>query len=242
MSHIQQLVDTLTTYQALPHHSDPNLKTCLGKIQTWQKQRIKTANTTLFSDRKTAPLANYLIDRIYGDSDFDILAQQLLTAGHNALNGSGRLEKLIPNNALATGILGIKSAVTAISLDLALSNIMLNNPEMKQEYETSGLNDALMLQAYKLADNKHERLEQLVDLEHVCVQSDKYFNSFIIQKAFPLAKHTAYEHGYQPLYDFIHDGLSAMKHIKRIEEFTKPFVATERQIIDNIHDRGVIFD
>ncbi len=241
MSHIQELVDTLTAYQALPHHHNPDLKTCLTRIQTWQKQRIKTANAPLFNSPKTSPLAHYLIDRIYGDSDFDVLANQLLTAGKNALNGSGRLEKLIPTNALKTGILGVKSAVMAITLDLTLSKIMLNNDELKQNYLTHGLSDELMLKAYQLANNKAERLAQLVDLENVCRQSDKYFNSFIIQKAFPLAKHTAYEHGYQPLYDFIHEGLTAMKHIKHIDDFTKPFVATERTIIDNIHDKGVIF-
>lgn len=208
MSQIQTLVDMLKAYQALPHHTSPILKQALGDVQAWQKARIKRTNHALFTDDKTTPLANYLIERIYGDDDFDVLADQLLTAGVNALNGSGRLEKLIPSNALKAGVQGVRLAVDAIALDLALASSLLD--DFGTAYASTGINDALMYDVYKNVNAKDERITQVYAIKEVCEQSYQYFNSFILQNAFKLAKGMAYDNGYQPLYDFIGDGLLAI--------------------------------
>lgn len=233
MSQIQTLVDMLKAYQALPHHTSPILKQALGDVQAWQKARIKRTNHALFTDDKTTPLANYLIERIYGDDDFDVLADQLLTAGVNALNGSGRLEKLIPSNALKAGVQGVRLAVDAIALDLALASSLLD--DFGTAYASTGINDALMYDVYKNVNAKDERITQVYAIKEVCEQSYQYFNSFILQNAFKLAKGMAYDNGYQPLYDFIGDGLLAIKPLKRIDDFTVPFVANELAIIHEIH-------
>ncbi|MCG7412230.1 hypothetical protein MHK07_06905 [Moraxella nonliquefaciens] len=233
MSQIQTLVDMLKAYQALPHHTSPILKQALGDVQAWQKARIKRTNHALFTDDKTTPLANYLIERIYGNDDFDVLADQLLTAGVNALNGSGRLEKLIPSNALKAGVQGVRLAVDAIALDLALASSLLD--DFGTAYASTGINDALMYDVYKNVNAKDERITQVYAIKEVCEQSYQYFNSFILQNAFKLAKGMAYDNGYQPLYDFIGDGLLAIKPLKRIDDFTVPFVANELAIIHEIH-------
>lgn len=233
MSQIQTLVDMLKAYQALPHHTSPILKQALGDVQAWQKARIKRTNHALFTDDKTTPLANYLIERIYGNDDFDVLADQLLTAGENALNGSGRLEKLIPSNALKAGVQGVRLAVDAIALDLALASSLLD--DFGTAYASTGINDALMYDVYKNVNAKDERITQVYAIKEVCEQSYQYFNSFILQNAFKLAKGMAYDNGYQPLYDFIGDGLLAIKPLKRIDDFTVPFVANELAIIHEIH-------
>lgn len=233
MSQIQTLVDMLKAYQALPHHTSPILKQALGDVQAWQKARIKRTNHALFTDDKTTPLANYLIERIYGNDDFDVLADQLLTAGVNALNGSGRLEKLIPGNALKAGVQGVRLAIDAIALDLALASSLLD--DFGTAYASTGINDALMYDVYKNVNAKDERITQVYAIKEVCEQSYQYFNSFILQNAFKLAKGMAYDNGYQPLYDFIGDGLLAIKPLKRIDDFTVPFVANELAIIHEIH-------
>ncbi|MDO4441667.1 MAG: hypothetical protein Q4B81_05760 [Moraxella sp.] len=242
MSQIQSLVDTLNHYKTLPHHSDDELSKVFFAVQAWQKQRIHNANQALFDNPKTAPLTHYLIDRIYGDKDFDVLATQLLTAGNNALNGSGRLEKLIPQNTLATGILGVKAAVLAIELDLAIAQFIRQDDALYQSFLTHGIDDTLMVQAYQGVNHKEQRIAQIKDIKEVCELSYSQFNSFLLQKAFALAKSTAYHHGYQPLYDFIHDGLHAIKAIKKIDDFTKPFTHTELATIERIHHDGRVYE
>lgn len=233
MSQIQTLIDVLKAYQDLPHHTNPTLKQAFGDVQAWQKTRIKRTNHALFSDDKTAPLANYLIERIYGDDDFDVLADQLLTAGTNALNGSGKLEKFIPANALGAGVLGVQSAVHAINLDLALAMSLLT--DFGEYYTSEGVDDILMHNVYRHVNAKDERIAQIHTIKDVCEQSYKYFNSFILQNAFKFAKGMAYDNGYQSLYNFIGDGLVAMKSLKSIDDFTVPFVANELVVIHKIH-------
>lgn len=234
MSQIRTLVNTLNHYQALPHHQNPTLHQTLDDVQRWQKMRIKRTNHTLFNNDNTRLLANYLIERIYGDDDFDVLAEQLLTAGTNALNGSGKLEKLIPSNALSAGVLGVQSAVHAIELDLALAQSLLS--DFGERYHSQKIHDTLMYEVYRHVNAKDERIVQIHTIKDVCERSYKYFNSFILQNAFKLAKGMAYDNGYQPLYDFIGEGLTAMKPLKHIDDFTMPFVSNELIMIDEIHD------
>lgn len=229
MSDIQVLVDVLTAYKALPHHHSPTLKQMLSVVQNWQKQRIRRTNHALFSDDKTAPLANYLINRIYGDEDFELVADQLLLAGQNALNGSGKLEKLIPTNALGAGVMGVVCAIEAVKLDLALAECYLD------EFSSTPLDETLLVQLYQKVNAKDARTAQIYAIGEACQKSHQYFSAFLLQNAFKLAKNMAYHHGYQPLYDFIGEGLTAMKPLKRIEDFTAPFVANELAMIEKIH-------
>lgn len=236
MSLISDMVQMLKRYFALPHHQDPALADALRQIQAWQRARIHRANHALFTNPKTAPLAHYIIDRIYSDTAFDVLAEQLLTAGNNALNGSGKLEKLIPKNTLATGLMGVSATCDAIELDLALAKVYVAH------HQGTPIDDALMIRLYQAGNDKAERIRQIRHISDVCHASYQQFNSFLLQKAFKLAKSTAYSNGYQPLYDFIHDGLQAIAAIDKIDNFSVPFVATELDIIERIYDDKPIYD
>ncbi len=236
MSLINDMVQMLERYFALPHHQDTEPADALRQIQAWQRARIHRANHVLFDDPKTALLARYIIDRIYSDTAFDVLAEQLLTAGQNALNGSGKLEKLIPKNTLATGLLGVSATCDAIELDLALAKVYVAH------HQGTPIDDMLMSKLYQAGNDKAERIRQIRHISDVCHASYQQFNSFLLQKAFKLAKSTAYHNGYQPLYDFINDGLQAIAAIDKIDRFSTPFVATELEMIERLYDNKPLYD
>lgn len=236
MSLIADMVAALMRYHTLPHHTDAALADALAQIQAWQRARIHLANAELFTHKKTAPLATYLIDRIYSTATFEVLAAQLLTAGQNALNGSGKLEKLVPTKTLTAGLLGVSATITAIELDLQLAQRYL------ADFRDKPINDATMSALYQAANAKDARIAQIREIEQVCQVSYQEFDSFLLRNAFKLAKSTAYANGYQPLYDFISEGLDAIHAIDKIERFTTPFVATELEIIEKIHAGKPIFD
>lgn len=236
MSQIQTLVNHLNHYNTLAHHQDAQLFTVLDAIQSWQRDRIHRAHQPLFDDPKTAPLIRFLIDRIYNHATFDIISKQLLTAGQKALAGSGKLEKLVPNKALAAGLISVEAAIYAIELDLALAKFYVAH------HQGTPIDDTLMTKLYQAGNDKAERIRQIRHISDVCHASYQQFNSFLLQKAFKLAKSTAYSNGYQPLYDFIHDGLQAIAAIDKIDSFSVPFVATELGIIERIYDGKPIYD
>ncbi|WP_407074222.1 FFLEELY motif protein, partial [Psychrobacter sp. GW64-MNA-CIBAN-0177] len=63
------------------------------------------------------------------------------------------------------------------------------------------VNEENVLAAYRAIDESAERRVQINNLKDVCYRTDKYLNSFMLKKAFALAKGTAYKHNFQPMYD-----------------------------------------
>lgn len=92
-----------------------------------------------------------------------------------------------------------------------------------------------MLSAYRNVDEEPERRAQIDTLKDICYRTDKYLKSFMLQKAFALAKSTAYKHDYQPLYDFIAEGFAAMQPLDSVASFIEPFCEREYAVIDHVH-------
>ena len=152
-------------------------------------------------------MADYFFTQLYGGEEFKLLAKQLARIVPKAQ----KLERLAPASALETGSMGIQAAIFAIELDLHLAQWLLD--------QDLPVNEDNMLAAYRAVDEADDRRVQIANLKDVCYRTDKYINSFMLKKAFALAKSTAYRHGYQPLYDFINTGFKAMKPLSQCWRF-----------------------
>lgn len=223
MSTFVELQQDLEDFWQLPYHHNPALAEKLEQVQAWQRGRIHRTHQPLFQADKNQAMGEFLIDKLYGGEKFNLLAKQLGRMAQKA----EKLEKFIPKTAVETGVNGIQQAVKAIKLDLQLAQYLFDNQ--------LDVNESSMLKAYQAVNAKDDRIQQINDLKAMCYQTDKYLKSFMLQKAFALAKGTAYKYKYEPLYDFIAEGFLAMKPIKSIGAFIEPFCAKELQIIDNVH-------
>lgn len=231
MSQIQQLLNLLTNYQTMMQGQSAQTLMILTAIQDWQSWRIRQSHPELFYQSHTKPLAEFFINQVYHHRSFDILAEQLITACQNALSGVGKLEQLIPNSIMQTGLLSLQASIEAITLDLQLAKLHQQNGGTATE-----INAVMMPILYRQANAKNERISQIQNIHIVCTKCYHSFNSFIIQQALKLAKNRAYQNGYQPLYDFIFAGLHAIRTIRRIDDFTQPFIQKELHIIEQVHD------
>lgn len=237
MNQIQQLLHLLTDYQTMMQSQSPQTLAILTAIQDWQSWRIRQSHPALFDQPNTKPLADFFIDQVYHHRSFDVLADQLMTASRNALTGVGRLNQLIPDRIMQTGLLSLQASITAITLDLQLAKLHQQNGGTVEQ-----INADTMLTLYRQANAKLARTNQIQNIHIVCTQCYHYFNSFMLQQAFKLAKQRAYRHGYQPLYDFIFAGLHAINTIGRIDDFTQPFIQKELHIIEQVHDLQISDD
>lgn len=231
---LASLKQDLAEYHQLSYHNDPVLAAILAKVQWWQRERIRRTHAALFDEPKHQAMADFLINKLYGGDAFERLATQL----ERIIPKAEKLEKLIPESALHTGVLGIEAALEAIRLDLHLAEYIQNNQLLTPSEiadPTATLTETIMLQAYRGVNEEKARHQQIEQLRHVCYQTDKYIKSFVLQKAFAFAKGTAYKYDYQPLYDFVAEGFEAIKPIKSIGAFIDPFCAKENAIIDNVH-------
>ncbi|MFW2176332.1 MULTISPECIES: FFLEELY motif protein [unclassified Moraxella] len=223
MSGFEQIEKQLTEFWQFPYHNDPVLAQKLSEVQAWQRGRIHRTHEALFSPAKHQAMGKFLIDQLYGGDKFNSLASML----ERMVKKAEKLQKFVPNTAIETGLSGATEAITAIRLDMQLAQYLLSND--------LPVNEANMITAYQQVNAKAQRVQQIADLKAMCYRSDKYLKSFILQKAFSLAKSTAYKHNMQVLYDFIDEGFQAIKPIKSMGEFIEPFCAKELQIIDNVH-------
>lgn len=226
MSALSDLSVELKQFWQLPHHNDPKLATKLSEVQSWQKDRIRNTHAELFSEPKNKPMANYFLTHLYGGDSLNQIVSQL----EKIVPKARKLEKLAPTAALETGTLGVETAITSTKLDLKLAQWLLEN-----DLE---VNETNMHSAYLAVNDEAARRQQIEDLKQVCYRSDKYLNSFILKKAFKMAKKQAYKHNLQPLYDFIDAGFEAMKPLKSVGNFIDPFCKRELEIINEVHKAG----
>lgn len=224
MSALSELQQHLTRYWALPYHQNEQLNTTLNEVQIWQRARLQQTHQALFDMPKNQPMANYFLTQLYGGDEFKLLARQLA----RILPKAKKLERLAKESALQTGSMAIQAAILAIELDLQLAQWLV-----KHEL---GVTESNMLSAYRAVNKYAERHTQINHLKEVCYRTDKYLNSFMLRKAFALAKSAAYRHNYQPLYDFIDAGFIAMKPLDSVRDFIDSFGEREMAVIEHIHD------
>ncbi len=222
MTAFSELQQHLTRYWALPYHDDETLNRALNEVQTWQRLRIQRTHKELFSKPNNKLMADYFLTQLYGGEKFKLLAVQLA----RVLPKAQKLERLVKESVLETASMSIQAAILAIEMDLHLAEWVIVNK--------LPINEKNIMIAYSTLDESAERREQLSNLKEVCYRTDKYFNSFLLQKAFALAKSTAYSLNYQPLYDFVEAGFSAMKPLESVSSFIDPFCARELEIIEQI--------
>lgn len=223
MSALSDLNVKLKQFWDLPHHNNPQLAAKLAEVQNWQKDRIRKTHADLFSQPKNKPMADYFLTHLYGGDSLNQIVSQL----EKIVPKAQKVERLAPSAALETGTLGVETAITSTELDLKLAQWLLDND--------LAVNEENMKAAYVEVNDEAARRQQIEDLRQVCYRSDKYLNSFILQKSFKLVKNQAYKRNLQPLYDFIDSGFSAMKPLKSVGSFIDPFCERELAIIDEVH-------
>ncbi|BBI67052.1 hypothetical protein PKHYL_12430 [Psychrobacter sp. KH172YL61] len=176
MTALADLQQHLTRFWALPHHENDVLRAKLNEVQTWQQVRIRHTHRALFEQPKNQLMADYFLTKLYGGDEFEILAKQLA----RILPKAKKLERLAKESALEAGSMGIQAAILAIELDLHLAEWLLD--------QNLPVNADNMLAAYRAVDEEAERRVQIANLKDVCYRTDKHLNTFMLKKAFALAK------------------------------------------------------
>ena len=224
MASLADLQQHLNRFWALPYHENLALNDKLSEVQAWQRDRIQNTHKNLFEQPQNQLMADYFLTQLYGGDEFKLLAKQL----ERIVPKAQKVERFAPAAALETGSMAIQAAILAIELDLHLAEWLLA--------QDLAVNEDNMLNAYRAVNEADTRRIQIGHLKEVCYRTDKYINSFMLQKAFALAKGTAYRYNYQPLYEFIDSGFKAMKPLKSVSGFIEPFCERELEIIDRVHE------
>lgn len=226
MSKLAVLNDLLEQYYQLNYHKKPELQQRLLDVQTWQKQRMQRTHARQFAEKQNLLMAEYFLNRLYGGPDFDALAEQIARLTKYA----HKAEKLIPDNAIKTGTLGVELAILAVRLDEEVAIQLLAD-----HHPHEALTDDMMRVAYLKLDQGDARLKQLSLLDELGRGLDKYMRSFMVQTAFKMCRGPATKYRFEVMYDFMHEGFAAMKPLKSAEKFVTDFTKVERDIVARVH-------
>lgn len=226
MSKLAELDQLLEQYKQLDYHSDPILKQRLNEAQAWLKNRIQDTHHLLFNEPKHQLMAQYFINRLYGGAEFDDLALQI----ERLLKYAHKAEKIIPENAIKTGLKSVGLAVLAMQLDEQVAKQLLKDYPVDQP-----IDDEMMRLTLIKVDQAEARQQQLNMLDDLGASLDKYMRSFIMHTAFKMCKGTASKYKFELMYDFIGEGFLAMKPMKSAANFIARFTEKERLIIENVH-------
>ena len=224
MSKLAALDQLLEQYQQLSYHTDPILKNRLHEAQTWLKNRIQMTHQDLFN--QNVLMAQYFINRLYGGPEFDDLAVQI----ERLLKYAHKAEKIIPENAIKTGLKSVGLAVLAMQLDEQVAAQLLKDYPADQV-----IDNEMMRQTLIKLDQYDARLEQLSLLDDLGGALDKYMRSFIMHTAFKMCKGAANKYRFELMYDFIGEGFIAMKPMKSAANFIHTFTVKEREIVEKVH-------
>jgi hypothetical protein len=226
MSKLYELDQLLEQYKQLEYHRDPVLKQRLHDAQAWLKQRMLDTHQELFNEPKNQLMAKYFIQRLYGGPEFDDLALQI----ERLLKYAHKAEKIIPENAIKTGLKSVGLAVYAMELDEHVAKQLLKDYPSDQAID----DEMMRLTLIKLnqQDLRYKQLSMLDELGH---SLDKYMRSFIMHTAFKMCKGAANKYRFELMYDFIGEGFVAMKPMKSAATFIESFTKIERVIVDNVH-------
>ncbi len=226
MSKLAALDQLLEQYQQLSYHTDPILEKRLHEAQDWLKIRIQNTHHDLFNQPENQLMAKYFINRLYGGPEFDDLALQI----ERLLKYAHKAEKIIPENAIKTGLKSVGLAVLAMQLDEQVAAQLL------KDYPTDQvIDDEMMRQTLIKLDQHDARLEQLGLLDDLGGALDKYMRSFIMHTAFKMCKGTAAKYKFELMYDFIGEGFVAMKPMKSAAKFIHEFTVKETEIVEKVH-------
>lgn len=226
MSKLAALDQLLEQYQQLSYHTNPVLKTRLHEAQDWLKSRIQRTHHELFNQKENVLMAQYFINRLYGGPEFDDLAVQI----ERLLKYAHKAEKIIPENAIKTGLKSVGLAVLAMQLDEQVAAKLLKDYPAEQK-----IDDEMMRQTLIKLDQYEARLEQLSLLDDLGGALDKYMRSFIMHTAFKMCKGTASKYRFELMYDFIGEGFIAMKPMKSAANFIHTFTVKECEIVEKVH-------
>ena len=226
MSKLAALDQLLEQYQQLSYHTDPILEKRLHEAQDWLKLRIQNSHQELFNQKENQLMAKYFINRLYGGPEFDDLARQI----ERLLKYAHKAEKIIPENAIKTGLKSVGLAVLAMQLDEQVAAQLLKDYPAEQK-----IDDEMMRQTLIKLDQYEARLEQLSLLDDLGGALDKYMRSFIMHTAFKMCKGTASKYRFELMYDFIGEGFIAMKPMKSAANFIHTFTVKECEIVEKVH-------
>lgn len=199
------------------------LRAQITQLESWQSERLLETHQDLHDNAAYSPGLMFLLEDLYSPKDFT-------QRDHDIDRIFPMMVKLLPGNLLYTVANLIELNLLTQKLDLSLAKVLFE--DMKVEEVTK----EAYSEAYRICNNKKERLHQIQLIANIGDDLDRYVHSKFLNFTLKMTKRPAEMAGVGALHDFLFRGFTAFKRMESVDKLLEQLITRETDILNRIYD------
>ena len=197
--------------------AEPGLLAARVALKRYQSGRLGDTHADLLANPNTHAAATFFLEELYGAHD---LSQRDID-----------LERIIPTLQKMLSYESLHTITEAIVLD-ALSERL--DTAMARVLGTE-FTEGMYIAAYRTATTREERAQQLDLVEALGVSLCELVTIPLLSMTLTIMKAPAMLAGLGKLHDFLDEGFSTFKRLRKPQDFVATIVGRERQVMERIY-------
>jgi len=202
-------------------HQQP-LKEHIELLGDWQAERLKLTHADLYHNPRYHEALDYLLKDLYAPKEFsrrDSDVERVFPV----------MVKLLPDHALGTIAGLVELNLLSQQLDLQLAQALFLTLGVREITEEN------YAQAYRLCDNRTQRLHQIQLFTNIGRDLERYVGSRLLSMTLKMTERPAYMAGLGELHGFLSRGFHSFRAMGGVEELLDRIIQRELQILERIH-------
>ena len=220
----ERLKQLLLDYHNFRYHEDSSLEAPMAELSKWQAERLKITHQDLYQAPRYHEGLEFLLKDLYAPKEFTQRDDDLERIFPVAV-------KLLPDNLLYTISLLVELNLLTQQLDKSLADVLFNH------LKVSEISEASYCEAYRLCDNKSQRLHQTQLIANIGNDLDVYVRSRLVRFTLKVTRSPAEVAGLGNLHSFLRRGFSAFQEMNGVDELLTVIIRRETTILEAIYNK-----
>ncbi len=203
--------------------TDPLQKEVIA-LAAWQSQRLKHTHQDLYLLPAYKSGLNFLLEDLYAPKDFS-------QRDNDIDRIYPTMVKLLPETLLYTVAALVELNLLSRKLDLALANVLYKQMQINK------IDAEVYAEAYRICDNKKERLHQIQLIANIGDDLDRYVHSKFLNFTLKMTRKPAEIAGVGALHDFLFRGFQAFKSMDSVDLLLEQIIERETCLLEQIYNQ-----
>ncbi|MCB1767706.1 MAG: hypothetical protein KDJ22_16895 [Candidatus Competibacteraceae bacterium] len=218
-----RLLEQLQRSQSFHHDGAAGIEHEFNALRRWQSARLIRTHADLLADPDYRPAAEFFLDELYGDRDFQQREQDLARI-------VPMMTHILPASVLHTATLALELNALSYELDARVTRVLAAEFQVHES-----LDEAVYVAAYRCCANYALRRHQIELIEQLGQDLKRIVQKPFIHTALKVARTPARLAGVGELHHFLDVGFHAFRAMGRnAGSFIATIVSRERAILERI--------
>ncbi len=219
----ERLQQLLLDYHNFRYREDKSLNLRMIELGDWQAERLKKTHHSLYHTPRYHEGLEFLLKDLYAPKEFTQRDDDLERV-------FPVMVKLLPDNLLYTVGLLVELNLLTQQLDLQLAEVLFN------QLKVDTITEEAYCEAYRLCDNKKQRLHQIQLIANIGNDLDVYVRSRLVSFTLKITHSPAEMAGLGNLHSFLRRGFDAFHEMGGVDELLEIIINSERAILEAIYN------